>query len=232
MLRALIAHPQIASHLAAWATWRRHSFRPRPDSSGRLPRLLQTGGWELIVAWSLALSLWTTPALSAGVVIDRIAVIVGKHVIKASDIDRDLRATQFLNRAPVDVGAGARRQAAERLIDQTVIRDEMEKGAYARANTGDLDAMLKQVLQDRFAGSRARLAAELSRYGLTEDRLRLQLQWQLDVLKFIEVRFRPGVLVTDAEVRTYYDQHQAGLRSQFPQLRTVEALQPKIRASL
>jgi hypothetical protein len=28
--------------LAAWAMWRRHSCRPRPDSSGRLPGVLQS----------------------------------------------------------------------------------------------------------------------------------------------------------------------------------------------
>jgi hypothetical protein len=35
--------------------------------------------------------------LAGAVVIDRIAVIVGKHAIKSSNIGRDLRVTQFLN---------------------------------------------------------------------------------------------------------------------------------------
>ena len=60
----------------------------------------------------------------------------------------------------------------------------------------------------------------------------MELQWQLDVLKFIDQRFRPGVLVTDEEVRAYYDRHLADLQRQFPQLKTFEAMEPKIRASL
>ena len=164
-------------------------------------------------------------------VIDRIAVIVDKHAIKASDIDRDLRATEFLNSQPLNLNPDARRKSAERLIDQTIIREAIEKGAYNRAGQSEVDGMLKPLVAARF-GSEVRLKDELSRYGLTEEQLRIELQWQLDVLKFIDQRFRPGVLVTDEEVRAYYGQHKADLERQFPQLKTYEAMEPKIRASL
>jgi len=166
------------------------------------------------------------------VVIDRIAVIVDKRVIKTSDIDRDLRVTAFLNRATLDTSVEAKRKAAERLIDQTVIREEMEKGGYSKSTASEVDGMVKKLLAERFSGSGARLQQELARYGLTEAQLRLQLQWQLDVLAFIDQRFRPGVLVTDDQVKAYYDQHRVELARQFPQLKTYQALEPKIRASL
>jgi hypothetical protein len=92
--------------------------------------------------------------------------------------------------------------------------------------------MLGKLLQNRFGGSSLRMNEELARYGLTGEQLRMQLQWQLDVLQFIEERFRPAVLVTDDEVRAYYAQHEAALKRQFPQAKTYEALEPKIRASL
>jgi hypothetical protein len=176
----------------------------------------------------LLLCCWTL----AGVVLDRIAVIVDNHVIKTSDIERDLRATEFLNQSRLNLSLDARRQSAERLIDQSIIREEMEKGAYTRSGAADLDAMWKRLLQERFAGSEVRLKAELASYGLTEDQLRMQLQWQLDVLKFIDQRFRPGVLVTDEDVKAYYDQHTADLKRQFPLAKTYEAMEPKIRESL
>ena len=107
--------------------------------------------------WSLALLLWCLPA--GGVVIDRIAVIVDKHAIKSSDIDRDLRVTAFLNREPLNVSSDAKQKAAERLIEQTVIRDEMEKGGYSKSSAGDVDGMIKRILGERFGGSPARLAS-------------------------------------------------------------------------
>jgi hypothetical protein len=166
------------------------------------------------------------------VVIDRIAVIVDKHVIKTSDIDRDLRVTEFLNHAPLDTSVDVKRKAAERLIDQTVIREEMEKGGYSKSSASEVDEMVKKLRADRFGGSDARLEQELPRYGLTEAELRIQLGWQLDVLNFINERFRPGVLVTEDQIKTYYEQHRADLLRQFPQLKTYESLEPKIRAAL
>ena len=181
----------------------------------------------------LLLIIVATAAWSNAVVgLDRMAVIVGKHVIKTSDIDWDLRVTQFLNRQPLTLTPPAKRQSAERLIDQTVIREEMEKGGYTQSTADEVSGMMRQILTQRFAGSDARMKAELSRYGLTEAQLRLQLQWQLDVLKFMDQRFRPAVLVTDEEVRQYYDQHKAEVERQFPQAKTYAAIEPKVRASM
>lgn len=169
---------------------------------------------------------------AAGVVIDRIAVIVDKHVVKASDIDRDVRVTEFLNRTPLDTSPNAKRQAAQRLIDQTVIREEMDKGGYSKSNAEEVDGVVNHMVADRFGASKARFEQALSQYGTTEAQLRMQLQWQLDVLTFINDRFRPGVLVTEEQVKSYYEQHRADLQRQFPQLKTYDALTPKIRASL
>ena len=47
------------------------------------------GALPVLLAFTLA---------AASVVVDRIAVIVGKDAIKLSDIDRDLRVTEFQNR--------------------------------------------------------------------------------------------------------------------------------------
>lgn len=140
-------------------------------------------------------------APGAGTVIDRIVAVVGKRAIKQSDVERDLRVTQFLNSAQPDVSDRARKEALDRLIEQQLIRAEIG----AAANTGNLDnqakALFAQLLKERFGGSQARLDAELHRRGLTESQLLDQLQWQLIVLRFIEQRFRPGVIVTDEDVR-------------------------------
>jgi hypothetical protein len=176
----------------------------------------------------LALSLHTP----AAVVIDRIAAIVEKHAIKDSDIDRDLRVTDFLNRAPLDFEAAARRKSAQRLIDQSIIRDSVATGDYDRASDADANGMLAQIRGDRYGGSEARLRADLAKYSVTEDELREALLWQLTVLRFIEERFRPGVLVTDQDVKTYYDQHLADLKKQHPRDSSLAALEAAIRTLL
>jgi peptidyl-prolyl cis-trans isomerase SurA len=171
-------------------------------------------------------------ASQGGVVIDRIAVILGRHAIKTSDIVRDLRVTEFLNREPLDLGSAAKRKSAERLIDQEIIRQEIITGGYRRPSEAEAEAFEKQFENDRFHGSAVQLRAAVAKYGLTEELLREQLLWQLTVLRFIDQRFRAGVLVSDDEVKSYYDQNLAALGAQNPHGYSLEALQPKIRSTL
>jgi hypothetical protein len=166
------------------------------------------------------------------VVLDRIAVVVGKHVIKTSDIEGDLRITEFENNEPLDFGSDARRRSAERLIDQQIIRQEITTGGYRRPNNADAESLRKQLIQDRFGGSGARFQDTLRRYGITEEELNDRLLWQFAVLQFIDQRFRPSVLVTDEELRAYYDQHLDQLRSRNAQNQSFDALKDTIRELL
>jgi hypothetical protein len=171
-------------------------------------------------------------ALGNAVVVDRIAVVVGKRAVKASDIDRELRVASFLNRQPLDESPAARRKAAERLIDQELMRQELLAGQYAQPSEKDAAAYLQQLKRDRFNNSDTQFRAELSRYGLTEEQLRRQLLWQLTVLRFIDQRFRPAVVVTDEEAGAYFREHLAELQKAYPKNNSFEALLPKIRDTL
>jgi hypothetical protein len=181
------------------------------------------------------LLLCSSVALAAGsnaVVLDRIAVIVGKHVIKISDIDGDLRLTAFLNREPVATEPDNKRHSAERLIDQEIIRQEIISGGFRRPAESQAAELQGQLTKDRFGGSEARLRVELVHYGLSVSDLREQLLWQLTVLSFIDQRFQAGTAVTDEDVRSYYNQHLADLGRQNPQARSYEALEQQIRKLL
>jgi hypothetical protein len=182
--------------------------------------------------WGIILAAYIALGQDGGVIVDRIAVIVGNQVIKTSDIDRDIRLTAFLNREKPNFSSDAKRKSAERLIDQAIIRQQIATGGYRRPSDSEADGLLKQLRQDRFGGSEQQLRAALNAYGITEDQLRAHLLWQLTVIRFIDQRFRPGVLVSDEEVRAYYDQHLAELKRQYPRNNSFEELAPKIRASL
>ncbi len=171
-------------------------------------------------------------ALQGAVILDRIAVTAGRHAIKTSDIERDLRATDFLNREPLDLTAAAKKTAAERLIDQAVIADAIARGSYQRPSPGDAGQLMDQIRRDRFGGSDAAMRAALTHYGLTEDQLRSRLLWQLTVLRFIDQRFRPAVLVTDEDVKQYYDGHQAQLEREHPRNHSLEAVEAEVRQTL
>jgi hypothetical protein len=144
----------------------------------------------------------------AAVVLDRIAVVVNDRVIKDSDIRREIRMTSFLNGDPLDFSDQERRKAANRLIDQALIRREIQLARYPQATPEEIKNLLAQVREQRFLSDAAYKEA-LERCGITEEQLRSHLSWQIAVLHFVEQRFRPGVLVPDEEVENYYEAHRS-----------------------
>ena len=163
---------------------------------------------------------------------DRIAVVTGRQLIKISDIDRNLRVIAFINGQPLDLSRTARKTAADRLVDQQIIRQELASEAYGTAVEQDVDALQQQIVRDRYQGSTAHLRTALQRYGLSEQDFREQLLWQLTVLRFFDERFSPGVMVTDDEIAGYYSQKLADIRKESPRDYSLPAVSDRIRETI
>lgn len=153
--------------------------------------------------------------LAFPVLIDRVAITVNTDLIKDSDINRDLLATQLLNGDPPNLSLAARKKDAAHLIDQVFIREEIRVGAYPIATTEEAKDELDRLAKQRFKDT-ASFDAALKRYRLTEPDLLEQFRWQLTVLHFIDARFRPAVLIPDEQVDKYYRQNLATLKRQNP----------------
>jgi hypothetical protein len=143
-------------------------------------------------------------ALSARAeIIDRVAVTVDKIVITESDIVTHIRIASFLNNEPVDLSPTARRDATDRLVDQVLVRREMEISRYRAPSPEDVDPVLDELLRQRALDEEGYEQA-LEQFGITDTQVRESLLQQLTLLRFIELRFRPGVALTDEEVESYY----------------------------
>ena len=125
-------------------------------------------------------------------VLDRVAVVVGNNVITETEVRDEARLAAFLNQAAPDLGPAARRAAAERLVNQQLIRNEMRIGAYPQPSAAEIDDMLANLKRDRWANE-SEYRAALERYGVTEDLLRRHLGWQLAAIRFTDLRFSPAV---------------------------------------
>lgn len=141
-------------------------------------------------------------------VIDRIAVALDNQIITESEITLEIRLGAFLNGDPLDFSPGARRKAADRLVEQKLIRREIELGRYPEPGKEEVAAMLKQIQAQRFRDPEDYRQA-LEKYGVDERDLNAHLQWQLTLLRFIDARFRPGVQVSDEEIRAYFESEPA-----------------------
>jgi SurA N-terminal domain len=154
-------------------------------------------------------------------IIDRIAVSVGSRVITATDLDREIRITAFLNNAKPDFSAANKRTTADRMVDQTLVRAEIEVSRYLLPTAAEVDAALKE-LKNRYPDEAAYRGA-LAQYGISEEDLKTMLLWQLTLVRFIDARFRPGIQISAEEIRKYFNEH---LRP------TLEKAQPGKSASL
>jgi hypothetical protein len=148
-------------------------------------------------------ALWFTGARAD--IIDRVAVTLDNQVITESELLLEIRLTAFQNSGPLDFKPEAKREAAGRLIEQKLIRKEIEVGRYVQPGPADVEPMLKQLETQRFhvPGDFRRA---LEKYGVREEDLKAHLLWQLTLLRFIDVRFRPGIQVTDQDIQQYFNQ--------------------------
>ncbi len=152
-------------------------------------------------------------ASAGAAIIDQTSVVVGRHVILDSDIRRDIRITAFLNGERPDFSLPSRKQAASRLIDQELIREQIRTGNYPVATEAEARKTLEQIETNRFKGQQAAFERALAEAGISEAELEDRLLWQLTVLRFIDVRFRPAVVVSDEEITQYYNAHRAQIKT-------------------
>ena len=169
--------------------------------------------------------------IASPVIIDRIAIAVNQQMIKESDILRDVRVTDFLNNDALNLGTAAKKQAAGRLIDQAFIRHEIELGDYPTATFQEADAQLARLEKEKFKTDTA-FRQTVHSYGLTVPDLRYTFRWQLTVLRFIDVRFRPAAVVTDPEIEQYYKAHLPALRRAHPTEYSLDDLRAGIHDTL
>jgi len=126
------------------------------------------------------------------VVVDRIAVTVGNEAITESEVLEELRVTSFLDSEPLDFSPASRRAAADRLVDQYLIRHEMSIGHYPQPAKNEAEQMLAKFKKAHFA-SEAQSQQALKKYGISEAQVKAHLLWQLAALRFTDVRFQPGI---------------------------------------
>jgi hypothetical protein len=152
------------------------------------------------------LSIMSCCVMLSGQLLDRIAVTVGNQVITESELISEIRLDMFLNGEKPEINRKTMRAAADRLIEQKLVRKEMESGSYPPASVEEAATMLDNLLKTRAHGDQAEFDRMLSASGITLSELKDHLVWGLTLAHFIDVRFRPAVQVTRADVEKYFEQ--------------------------
>jgi len=167
------------------------------------------------------------------VVLDRVVAVVSRHAILASDIDDEIRLS-VLDPGQQGQAALTRQRALEQLISRSLIEQQIhrEEDAAAEPMQSEVDARLAEIRRELPFCVRRNCASDegwkqvLAERGLTPERVVSYLRYRLQILAFIELRFRQGIRITPQEIAEYYTrtllpQYKPG--EQVPSLETVSA---------
>ena len=135
-------------------------------------------------------------------VVDRIAVTVGNQVITETEILREIALTAFMNDEKPAFTPQNKRKAADQLVEQKLVRKEMELGRYPEATSEQAKDLLAETRKN--LGGEDAMRRQLAVAGLTEDDIEKHLLWQLTLVRFIDLRFRPAIQVTAQDVQEYF----------------------------
>jgi len=143
-------------------------------------------------------------ATFGGDVVDRVAATVDYSTIALSEVRTQAKVAALIDARPAALDGKILQEAAERLVEQTILKREMAFTDFSPPSPAAASALLADLKRSRFHSSEAEYRAALAEYGVGEDELLAQLLWQITVLRFIDFRFRPGIQVAPADIRDYY----------------------------
>jgi hypothetical protein len=150
---------------------------------------------------------------SPGTELDRVVAIVNGELILDSDVDQDLRLDELEPYGASSEGQGKgalRSRAIERLINRDLILQQAKlQPGYDigdAAVTQELDGLRKNIPACKLEHCETQAGWDrlLAANGFTEAQLRERWRQRMEVLAFIEQRFRLGIKISPEEIEAYY----------------------------
>jgi hypothetical protein len=144
-----------------------------------------------------------------GAEVDRVVAIVNGELILDSDVDQERRFAALLPYGEAG-GAYIREKAVERLINRKLIlqqsRLQPDDAISTEDAEEDLNKLRKEIpdCKEYHCETKAGWDKYLATEGFTEESLTALWQQRMEVLAFIERRFRMGVKITPEQIQSYY----------------------------
>ncbi len=143
-------------------------------------------------------------------VLDRAVAVVNGDLVLESDVEEEQRFAVF---QPLSEPAGSfsRARAVERLINRDLILQQLKIQPQAPVTDKQLDEQLLQLRKELPVCKVERCESDADwerfvvKHGFTVDEVRERWRQRMEVLRFIEQRFRMGVRVSPEEIKAYYD---------------------------
>ncbi len=143
--------------------------------------------------------------------LDHIVAIVNQDVILESDVQEEMRFSAFEPYRTPSTGS-ARDQALERLINRTLILQQEKLEPQDPVTDAEVQTQLQELRRSIPACNEYKCETDegwaryLADNDFTEQELETRWKERMEVLRFIEVRFRSGIRISRQQVTDYYQQ--------------------------
>jgi len=145
------------------------------------------------------------PMANGGEMVDRIVAQVDHRVILQSEVEDSLRYQALVaGGEPERFTADQRKQAIEGLVDRLLIGEQIDRSSFVRASREDVDRQVGELRKTLSATDEQAWHALLARYSLSEDDVRTLLAEQLDILHYVDERFRANIHIDQRSIESYY----------------------------
>ena len=177
------------------------------------------------------------PANSA--VLDRVVAVVNNRAILASDVEDEMRLA-VLDPAHVEKSVFTPKLALEQLISRALIEQQIrqEDAQSTEPPQALVDARLAEIRKELPACVRLNCASDegwkafLSAHQLTPERVEAYLRYRLQILRFIELRFRQGIRIAPEEIDAYYRKELVPQYAAGEAVPTLDKVSPRIEEIL
>jgi peptidyl-prolyl cis-trans isomerase SurA len=144
------------------------------------------------------------------IVLDRAVAVVNKQVILESDLDAEMRIA--ILEPPHGDEELTPQRALERLISRNLIEQQIreEDELAIEPTKEDVNARLEEMRKQMPVCVNANCASDagwnafLKTHGLTSEDVDAYIRHRLEILAFIERRFRQGIQISQQQIETYY----------------------------
>ena len=164
-----------------------------------------------------------------GTEIDRVVAVVNEELILDSDVEQERRFSALLPYGEAS-GPYSRDEAIERLINRDLIlqQSQLQSGheITMEAATKDLEGLRKSIpaCKEFHCETKAGWDRFLATQGFAEQSLTKLWRQRMEVLAFIELRFRMGVRISPEDIQTYYE------KTLLPQYAAKNATPPPVKS--
>ncbi len=151
--------------------------------------------------------------ISSAEILDRIVAIVNEDIITLSELDKalkpyyiELEKTSYSDEKKESIIQKLHKDMLEKMVEFTLIEQEAER-LNIKVSDAELQASIERIL-NKDDVSEEELIASLLKEKITFEEYKNDLRSQILQPKLINRVIRSNVIITNEEIKEYYDQHE------------------------